>query len=472
MQFIKCNASEIVVVLCLFCIYESCQDFVDEIRHQQIPVEDLPSNEPDLARERESVFDALRLERHSSSSDEEVLDKLVHIYEYAIKPLEEAFHYNDLQVKTAMNAGQIRAKPMILFLGPWSSGKTTMINYMLDTDVLRVSAEPTTSEFTILNYESKVKNTDGVVLISDKMKEFYPLESYGQNFMERFTGVGLPHPLLKEVTLVDTPGIIENRKQQERGYPFNSVIQWFIDRSELVFVVFDPTKLDVGLELETLFKQLKGKESQIRLILNKADSIAPQELMRVYGALFWSLAPLINVTEPPRVYVGSFWPHKYKQNTNIPLFKEEESSLLNDLGDVIKNKVENKIALVRQHATRVRIHALLVDQYLSIFQNEWTFLRDQDQVIAEVVGNPNKYNVFKTVQSKNNVSPFDMPDPDHYKSFFSIHPLPLFKSLQQLCGYFTECPMNRLETAISKTLPSLLTSANQDKQPNSSKNEL
>lgn len=114
----------------------------------------------------------------------------------------------------------------------------------------------------------------------------------------------MPYPLLDKVTFVDTPGIIENRKQQERGYPFNSVMKWFIERADLIFIVFDPTKLDVGTELEMLFKQLKGRESQIRLILNKADSISMQELMRVYGALFWGMAPLINVTEPPRVYIG------------------------------------------------------------------------------------------------------------------------------------------------------------------------
>jgi len=63
--------------------------------------------------------------------------------------------------------------------------------------------------------------------------------------------------LLKQVTFVDTPGIIENRRQQERGYPFNEVMKWFINRAALIFIVFDPFKLDVGIELENTFKQLK-----------------------------------------------------------------------------------------------------------------------------------------------------------------------------------------------------------------------
>lgn len=116
--------------------------------------------------------------------------------------------------------------------------------------------------------------------------------------------------------------------------------QWFIDRADLIFLVFDPTKLDVGGELEVLFRQMKGRESQIRLILNKADSLSTQDLMRVYGALFWSMAPLVNVTEPPRVYVSSFWPQEYAADTSRELFMKEETSLLEDLNQVRPEEVK------------------------------------------------------------------------------------------------------------------------------------
>jgi len=75
--------------------------------------------------------------------------------------------------------------------------------------------------------------------------------------LERLQGVEMPAELLKQVTFVDTPGIIENRRQQERGYPFNEVMKWFISRAKLILIIFDPFKLDVGTELENTFKQLK-----------------------------------------------------------------------------------------------------------------------------------------------------------------------------------------------------------------------
>ncbi|KFM76594.1 Sarcalumenin, partial [Stegodyphus mimosarum] len=129
-------------------------------------------------------------------------------------------------------------------------------------------------------------------------KSYSSLEKYGQNFLERLKSYRIPNDILKLVNFVDTPGVIENRKQQERGYPFGNICRWFIDRSDLIILVFDPAKLDVGTELEQLFKQMKGSEAKVRIVLNKADSVTSQELLRVYGSLYWSLSPLINVTEP------------------------------------------------------------------------------------------------------------------------------------------------------------------------------
>ena len=57
--------------------------------------------------------------------------------------------------------------------------------------------------------------------------------------------------------------------------------------------------------------------------------------MRVYGSLFWNLSNLIRTSEPPRVYVGSFWDHSYKPGTNVELFTEEHNDLLYDLYETV-----------------------------------------------------------------------------------------------------------------------------------------
>ncbi|MEQ2170456.1 hypothetical protein GOODEAATRI_000455, partial [Goodea atripinnis] len=413
-------------------------------------------------RDRSHIEEMLRLATTEPSAEfSGAIKRLLNIYHKAINPMEQVFRYNELR-QHEVTDGEITSKPMVLFLGPWSVGKSSMINYLLGLhgtpQELYTGAEPTTSEYTVIMHGERFRTIEGIVMAADSSRSFSPLEKFGQGFLERLVGIEMPHKLLERVTFVDTPGIIENRKQQERGYPYNDVCQWFIDRADLIFLVFDPTKLDVGGELEMLFRQMKGRESQIRLILNKADSLSTQDLMRVYGALFWSMAPLVNVTEPPRVYVSSFWPQDYAPDTSRELFMKEEISLLEDLNQVIENQIENKIAFIRQHAIRVRIHALLVDRYLQTYYDRLGWFGDPYEVFQDIVNDPDKYYIFKSILAKTNVSKFDLPAKEAYQDFFGVNPISNFKQLSQLCGWTDGCLLEKIEKAISHELPALLSS--------------
>ena len=54
-------------------------------------------------------------------------------------------------------------------------------------------------------------------------------------------------------------------------------------------MMFDAHKLDISDEFRSSILAMKGHEDKIRIVLNKADMVDQQELMRVYGALMWSL---------------------------------------------------------------------------------------------------------------------------------------------------------------------------------------
>ncbi|XP_078723221.1 sarcalumenin [Lampetra fluviatilis] len=464
---------KVTLLLCLLILAARADDSPERGVEENEAVD--VGEEPELDemfRNRHHIADTLQLNDDTPRDDYPgLLDRLKKIYHTSIKPLERIYKYDSIRQHdmtashgrsiSTFDESEIIAKPLVLFLGPWSVGKSSMINYLLGLDdkafSLYTGAEPTTSEFTVIRHGSKVKHLEGIVMATDGSRTFASLEKFGQSFLEKFSGVEMPHRLLERVTFVDTPGIIENRKQQQRGYPFNDVCQWFIDRGDLIFVVFDPTKLDVGLELETLFRQLKGRESQIRIILNKADSVSTQQLMRVYGALFWSLAPLINVTEPPRVYVSSFWPYAFRVDTNSGLFLAEETSLLDDLRQIIANRMENKIALIRQHAIRVRIHALVVDRYVQTLRTRSSsFFSNADQVFADIVEHPEEYDIYGSVLANSNVSKFDLPDPKTYKSFFGANSVATMRPLSYHCSYTNGCLLDKIERAISVELPALL----------------
>ena len=46
-----------------------------------------------------------------------------------------------------------------------------------------------------------------------------------------------------------------------------------------------------------VIQSLKGHDDKVRVVLNKADQVDMQQLMRVYGALMWSLGKVFRSPE-------------------------------------------------------------------------------------------------------------------------------------------------------------------------------
>ena len=166
----------------------------------------------------------------------------------------------------------------------------------------------------------------------DNTKPFRALSKYGNAFLNRFQCSSLNNPVLSSISIIDTPGILSGEKQRlDRGYDFDKVMEWLTEKASMIILLFDAHKLDISDEFRRVIESMHGHDEKIRIVLNKADMVTHQQLMRVYGALMWSLGKILNTPEVTRVYVGSFWDKPLHFDTNKQLFELEEQDLFKEI---------------------------------------------------------------------------------------------------------------------------------------------
>ena len=291
-----------------------------------------------------------------------IIDALKEVYKLKVKPLEEAFKFGSF-FSPVLNDADFDGKPQVLLLGQYSTGKTTFIKHLIGRDYpgCHIGPEPTTDRFVVVNYGIEDRFTPGNTLAVQPDQPYSGLSNFGSGFLSKFQSSSCKAKLLEEISIVDTPGVLSGEKQKlGRSYDFIEVTRWFAQRADLILLLFDAHKLDISDEFQSAIKCLKGQDDKIRVVLNKADKVTSQQLMRVYGAMMWSLGKVVNTPEVMRVYIGSFWDGPCQNMDMEAFFKMEQGDLLRDLHELPRNAAVRKINELVKRARMAKIHALII----------------------------------------------------------------------------------------------------------------
>ncbi|KAL3986155.1 Dynamin family protein [Acanthocheilonema viteae] len=337
---------------------------------------------------------------------ETVSDGLRKIYKQKLLPLEEYYRFHDFH-SPALDDPDFDAKPMILLVGQYSTGKTTFIRYLLEEDFpgIRIGPEPTTDRFIAVMWGDDVGSIPGNALVVDSKKQFRALSRFGNAFLNRFQCSTLNNEVLKSVTIVDTPGILSGEKQRiDRGYDFTGVLEWFAERVDRIILLFDAHKLDISDEFKRCIEALSGNEDKIRIVLNKSDMVDHQQLMRVYGALMWSLGKVFKTPEVSRVYIGTFWDHPLHFDINRRLFQDEQHDLFADLQALPRNAALRKLNDLIKRARLAKVHAYIIAE----LRKQMPSMIGKEKKKKELIQNLDK--IFEQLQREHTISAGDFPD--------------------------------------------------------------
>ncbi|KAF8776352.1 hypothetical protein HU200_003581 [Digitaria exilis] len=323
------------------------------------------------------------------------------------------------------------AKPMVMLLGQYSTGKTTFIKHMLKTSYpgAHVGPEPTTDRFVVVMSGSDGRTVPGNTIAVQADMPFTGLTTFGGAFLSKFECSQMPHPLLEHITFVDTPGVLSGEKQRtQRSYDFTGVTSWFAAKCDLILLLFDPHKLDISDEFKRVISSLRGHDDKIRVVLNKADQVDTQQLMRVYGALMWSLGKVLNTPEVVRVYIGSFNDKPVNESAVGPigkdLFEREQDDLLCDLKDIPKKACDRRVNEFVKRARAAKIHAYIIGHLKKEMPAMMGKAKAQQRLID------NLEDEFAKVQREYHLPAGDFPDVEHFKQVLAGYSIDKFEKLK------------------------------------------
>ncbi|KAJ1405544.1 P-loop containing nucleoside triphosphate hydrolase [Sesbania bispinosa] len=335
-----------------------------------------------------------------------IIDGLKKLYVERLKPLEVTYRFNDF-VSPLLTNSDFDAKPMVMLLGQYSTGKTTFIKHLLRCEYpgAHIGPEPTTDRFVVVMSGSDERSIPGNTVAVDASMPFSGLSTFGGSFLSKFQCSQMPHPLLDEITFVDTPGVLSGEKQRtQRSYDFTGVISWFAAKCDLILLLFDPHKLDISDEFKRVIASLRGHDDKIRVVLNKADQIDTQQVRKSF-----------NDKPINKGFVGPL---------GQDLFEKEQNDLLADLVDIPRKACDSRINEFVKRARSAKIHAYIISHLKMEMPAMMGKAKAQQRLID------NLEDEFKKVQREFHLPAGDFPNVEHFREILSGYSIDKFEKLK------------------------------------------
>lgn len=229
-----------------------------------------------------------------------------------LTPVAQRYGYSEVPLETT-----IKWRPLVLLLGNYSSGKSTLINDFLGGNIQGTGQAPTDDSFTVITYDDNqpedtpvqvTETRDGKFLLNDSEYPFENLKKHGQRFSSHFRLKKVNSPFLKNLAIIDTPGMLDSITERDRGYNYQEVIGDLAQIADLVLVLFDPHKAGTVREAHTSLRDTlpsRTFEDRVLFVLNRIDECASMiDLLRVYGTLCWNLSQITGRKDIPMIHLS------------------------------------------------------------------------------------------------------------------------------------------------------------------------
>ena len=241
---------------------------------------------------------------------------------------------------------------LMVMVGPFGSGKSSIINALLGQEVLVAGPTPTTDHIMIVRYGSEVQHTRA----GDIETVFHP------------------SPLLQNLSLVDTPGLDSVFRAHE------DVTRRFLHRADVVLLVMIATQVFTESNLESL-QQLKTVGKRVIVVVNQIDLLGTEdrervrEFVREQSRVLLGIDPLIWLVSAKQALVAQQEQPRDEIAWDESGFAEMEEYIRETLGDVerFRQKLETPVQIcqnvTKTALTCVQEQQVVLDEHRKTVEN-------------------------------------------------------------------------------------------------------
>jgi len=304
---------------------------------------------------------------YKKPSVESLQSDIVSIVAEHLTPVALKYKYS----KTGLES-RIQWLPTVLVLGNYSSGKSTFINEFVGGKIQNTGQAPTDDCFTVITAPEDcfslkdepvrvLESREGSSILFDPQFPFNHLKEQGQNFASHLRYKKINSPVLRNLAIIDTPGMLDSVTEKDRGYKYQEVIGEFAKIADLILFFFDPHKAGTVRETYDTLRVTLPKntfENRVILVLNRIDECSNlMDLIRVYGSLCWNISQMTGAKDIPQIHLSYSSSMALKNKSSnpdfLPFLENNREALKKDILKAPKYRLDHLMSYLEIQGDRM-----------------------------------------------------------------------------------------------------------------------
>jgi len=264
----------------------------------------------------------------------------------------------------------LKWKPIVLIIGNYSSGKSTLINELVGQHVQRTGQAPTDDSFTIITSDPGFENveTPGSTLVNDEKMPFQHFRGFGEKLISHICMKQVASPMLENMAIIDSPGMIDATSENDRGYDYMKVLGEFAKMADLIVLMFDSHKAGTIKEsYDTIRNTLPEKSGEHRIVfvmsrIDECDHLS--DFTRSYGTLCWNMSQMTGRKDIPHIYL-TYAPSVVDPSTVAEGWPQEREELIEKIKKAPGFRINHILEDIDRQVNELQIVAQAVSEFLN-----------------------------------------------------------------------------------------------------------